>query len=182
MLPAGGKLDGCGAAKSGRIVVLGARRHVDDDGFGVAADVNPILFALPCSGEAIERSANRDGHGAGAADASAGGSFGIGYQREAALRAEELGDFRKERKAIALGLHERGEGGEGFFALRVARRQTNGFAAVGFNTAGSVERNCSVDGDGTGMEKIERPDVKCAAGKVYTRWRLRFDDHRCSQS
>src|SRR5438874_2290083 len=86
MLTARRKLDGGGAAKSGRVVVLGARGNVDDDGLGVAADVNPILFTLPCSSKAIQRGANGHGHGAGAADAGARGGFGIGYKREAALR------------------------------------------------------------------------------------------------
>ena len=143
--------------------------------------MNPILFALPCSSKAIQRGANGHGHGAGAADAGARGGFGIGYQREAALRPEELGDFGKEGKAIAFGLHERGEGGEGFFTLRVAGHETNALATVGLNAAGSVKGDGGVDRNRAGVKQVKRPDVERATGEVHTRRRLRFDDHRWSQ-
>src|SRR5207245_4794069 len=89
--------------------------------------------------EAVQRGADGHGHGAGTANAGAGRGFRIGHQRESTLWAEKLGYFGKERKAIALGLHERGEAGETFFTLDVARHQADGLATVGFDTAGSVE-------------------------------------------
>src|SRR5208282_5299373 len=51
------KLDGRGAAKSWRVMILRAGGNIDDDGFGVTADVNPIDLALPCSGVAVQRRA-----------------------------------------------------------------------------------------------------------------------------
>ena len=177
MFAAGRQFNGRGTTKSRRIVVLRARGNVDDDGFGIAADVNPIDLALPCSGEAVQRGANGHSHGAGAADTGTRGSFGIGHQCEAALGTEELGDLREERKTVALGFHERGETGEGFFTLSVAGHEADGLAAVGFNAAGSVEGDGGVDGDGAGMKQVERPDVECSTGEVHTGWRLRFDNH-----
>jgi len=44
------------------------------DGFRVAADVDPIHFALSCSRETVERAQMGHGHGAGAANACAGGA------------------------------------------------------------------------------------------------------------
>src|SRR2546430_9037738 len=41
--------------------ILGSGGHIDDDGFGATADVNPIDLALARSGEAVKCSAN--GHG-----------------------------------------------------------------------------------------------------------------------
>src|SRR2546429_9951529 len=61
MLAAGGQLDGGSAAKSWRVVILRTGWNVDDNGFGVAADVNPVLLALPRPREAVQRGA--DGHG-----------------------------------------------------------------------------------------------------------------------
>src|SRR6267378_2713770 len=69
MLAAGREFDGGSAAEGWRVMVLRARRHIDYDGLGVAADMDPIDFALPCSRETIKRSANGYGHGTGAADA-----------------------------------------------------------------------------------------------------------------
>src|SRR5215467_15117049 len=178
---AGGKLNGRSSAKSRRVVVLRAGRDVNDDGFGVAADVNPILFALPCPRIAVQRRADGHGHGAGTPDASPGGSFRIRHQREAALRAEELGDFREQRKAVAFGLHERGEGRKAFLPLNIARHEADGLVAVGLDTAGSIQRNGSVEGYRARMKKVKRPDVEGAAGKVHTRWCLRFDNHRWIQ-
>ena len=172
MLATGRQFDGRGTAKSRGIVVLRACGNIDDDGFGVAADVDPVHFALPCSGETVQRGANSYGHGARTADAGAGGSFGIGHQREAALRAEKLGDFSQKRKAITLGFHEHGEGGEAFFALRVAGHEVNRLAAIGFNTAGSIEGNGRVDGDRAGMKQVERPNVERSTGEVHASWRL----------
>ena len=90
MLAAGRKLDGGGATEGRRIMVLRARGNADHDGFGVAADVDPVGLALPCSREAVERGANGHGHGAGAADSRARGSFGVGRQGEAAVRAGRI--------------------------------------------------------------------------------------------
>src|SRR5690242_19189405 len=179
MLPSGRKFDGRSAAKSRWVMVLRACGNVDDDGLSVAADVNPIDFALPCSGEAVEGGANGHGHSTGTTDAGTRGGFGVGHKREAALRAEEFGDFRKERQAKALGFPERGERGKAFFALNIARREANGLAAirVGFNVAGSVKRDGGIDGNGAGMKQVEGPDVERAAGKVHTGWSLGFDDH-----
>src|SRR5205823_11624057 len=73
MFAAGREFDGSGAAKRWRIVVLRSSGHIDDDGLGVAAGVDPVDLALPCSGHAVERGANGYGHGAGAANARAGG-------------------------------------------------------------------------------------------------------------
>ena len=77
MLTAGRELDRSSAAEGGRIVILGSGRNIDDDGFGVAADVDPVDLAHACSGEAVQRGANGHGHGAGAADACTGGSLRI---------------------------------------------------------------------------------------------------------
>src|SRR5258707_8026184 len=100
MFAAGREFDGGGATKGRRVVILRSRGNIDDDGFRVAADVDPVHLALPCSGEAVERGANGYGHGTGAANACACGSFGIRSEREAALRMKKFGDFREERKAI----------------------------------------------------------------------------------
>src|SRR5919108_1139905 len=178
MFAARRQFDGCGAAKGRWIVVLGAGWNVDDNGFGVAANVNPILFALACSRVAVQRSANGNSHSTGTTDASASGSFGIGHQGEAALRTEEFGDFGEKREPITLGFDKRGEGGKTFLPLNIARHEADGFVAVGFNAARSVKRNGGVESDRARMKQVERPDIERAAGKVHTCWRLRFDDHR----
>jgi len=54
----------------------------DDYGFGVTADVNPGLAGEAGVREAIERGADRYGHGAGPPDARAGGRKGICGQCE----------------------------------------------------------------------------------------------------
>src|SRR2546422_9060291 len=54
MLTAGWEFDGSGAAEGRRVVILGSGGHIDDDGFGVAADVDPIDLALARSGEAVK--------------------------------------------------------------------------------------------------------------------------------
>src|SRR2546425_682192 len=59
-LAAGGEFDGVGAAKRGRVVVLRARGHMDYDGFGVPANMDPLLKAKACAGQPIEGRA--DGH------------------------------------------------------------------------------------------------------------------------
>src|SRR5690242_18992923 len=139
MLPSGRKFDGRSAAKSRGVMVLRAGGDIDDDGLSVAADVNPIDFALPCSGEAVEGGANGHGHSAGATDAGTRRGFGVSHQSEAALRAEEFGDFRKEGQAKALGFPKRGVRGKALFALNIARHEANGLAAIrmSFNAAGS---------------------------------------------
>src|SRR5207244_7581350 len=81
-----GKFDGRGTTEGGRVMILGASGNIDDDGFCVAADVDPVDLALPRPGEAVEGGANGYGHGAGAGDARASGSFRIGSEGEAALR------------------------------------------------------------------------------------------------
>src|SRR5260370_34238023 len=123
MLTTGREFNGGGATKGRRVVYLRSGGNIDDDGFRVAADVDPVHLALPRSREAVERGANGYGHGTGAANACARGSFGIRSERETALRMKKFGDFREERKAIALGLHERSERSETFFALDVAGNQ-----------------------------------------------------------
>src|ERR671923_2137433 len=180
MFAARRQFDGCGAAKGRWIVVLGAGWNVDDNGFGVAANVNPILFALACSRVAVQRGANGNGHGTGTTDASASGSFGIGHQGEAALRTEEFGDFGEKREPITLGFHEGGEGRKTFLPLNIARYEADGFVAVGFNAARSVKGNGSIESDRARMKKVERPDIERAASEVHSRWCLRFDDHRSS--
>ena len=52
VLAARRQLDGRGAAKRRRVVILRAGGYVDDNGFGVAADVriqSTLLFSLPPS-------------------------------------------------------------------------------------------------------------------------------------
>jgi len=71
MLAARRQFDGCGSAKCRWIVVLRAGWNVDDDRFGVAADVNPIDLAFSCSGEAIEGGAMATAMALEPADASA---------------------------------------------------------------------------------------------------------------
>src|SRR5713226_8747382 len=131
MFAAGRQLDSRCAAKGRGIMVLSASGNIDDNGFGVAADVDPIDLALPCSGEAVQRGAYRNRHGARAADARASWGFGIRCECEAALGVEELGDFREERETVALGLHQSGERGETFFALDVTRNQFDAVVAGG---------------------------------------------------
>src|SRR6266478_4333203 len=181
MFAAGREFDGGGATKGRRVVILRSRGNIDDDGFRVATDVDPVHLALPCSGEAVERGANGYGHSAGAADASTCGSFGIRSEREAALRMKKFGDFREERKAIALGFHERSERSETFFALDVAGNQLDAVVVAGmrFDDTGSVEGNRGVLRDGTGMKEIERPDIERAAGEVHACRCFGFDDHGC---
>src|SRR5713226_4527952 len=154
MLTAGRQFNGRGATESRRVMILRSSGNIDDDGFGVAADVDPVDLALPCSGEAIERGANGHGHGAGAADARARGSFGIRGEREAALRVEEFGDFREERQAVAFGFDERDEGSKTFFALDVAGNQLDAVVAAGmrFDNAGGVKLDRGVHGDRPGMK------------------------------
>src|SRR5207245_2603316 len=130
MFAAGRQLDRRSAAKGRGVMVLGAGGNVDDNGLGVATDVDPIDLALPCSGKAVQRGTYRDSHGAGATDARARGGFGIRCERKAALRVEELGDFCEEREAIAFGLHQSGERGETCFALCGARSQLDGMASL----------------------------------------------------
>jgi len=58
------------------VILPSSGRNIDDNGFGpIATDVNPVDFALSCSGEAVKRGANGHGHGAGAADAGARGGL-----------------------------------------------------------------------------------------------------------
>src|SRR5207237_10087576 len=68
MLTAGREFDGSGAAEGRRVMILRSGGNIDDDGFGVAADVDPIDLALTRSGETVESRTTRHGHGAGAAD------------------------------------------------------------------------------------------------------------------
>src|SRR5260370_11396919 len=86
MFAAGRQFDGSSAAKRRGIVILRAGGNVDDNGFRVAANVDPVDLALPCSGETVKRGANGYSHRAGAADACSLASFRIGAQRGAALR------------------------------------------------------------------------------------------------
>ena len=161
MLATRWKFDGSSAAEGGRIVVLRAGRDVDDDGLCVAADVNPIDFALPCSGKAIQRGANRHGHGAGAANAGACGSFGIGSESETTLRLKEFGDLGKERKTIAFGLYEGLEGRKTLLALNVAGDEPDAFVAgrMCFDGTRGIEGDGGIDGDRARMKQIERPNI-----------------------
>ena len=59
-LAAGQQFDGADAAKRRRIMVLGSRRHANDNGFNVAADVDPVLAMQARTGDPVERRA--DGH------------------------------------------------------------------------------------------------------------------------
>src|SRR5712692_2295091 len=154
MLTTGREFYGRGATECRRVVILSSGGNTDDDGFRVAADVDPVDLALPCSGEAVERGANGHGHGAGAANACACRSFRIGGKREAALGVEKFGDFREEREAVALCFYEDGEGGKTFFALDVAGNQLDAVVAAGmrFDDAGGVKRNRGVHGDRAGMK------------------------------
>src|SRR5262249_40046781 len=147
--------------------VLRASGNIDDDRFRIAADVNPVDFALACTGEPIERGTDGNGHGAGASDACASGSFGISSERETGGRLEEFYDFGEKRELVTLGVNESGERAKGLFAFGIARDQADAFVAVGFDDAGSVARDCGVDGERAGMEEIKRPDVESAAGQVH---------------
>src|SRR5260370_13882507 len=184
MLTAGREFDGCCADKGWRVMILRSSGNIDDDSFSVAADVNPVDFALPSSGEAVESGANGDGHGAGTADACPRGRFGIRGEREAALRMDELGDFREEREAAALSFHEGGEGGETFFSLDVAGNQLDALVPAGmrFDGARSVQRNRGVKCDRARMNGIEEPNVERAAGEVHAGRCFGFDDHECESA
>src|SRR3989449_8925545 len=173
MLAAGWEFDGGGAPERRGVVILRSGGNIDDDGFRVAADVDPVDLALPCSGEAVESGANGYSHGAGAADACAGRSFGICSEGKTALRVEKFGDFREEREAIALGFHERVERGKAFFALDVAGNQLDAVVAGGkrFHHQRGVEGNSRDHGDLARVKEIERPDVQRAPGGHQTeRW------------
>src|SRR5215831_19490993 len=80
MFAAGRQFDGRCTAKGGWVVVLRARGNVDDNSLRVPADVDPILFTLPCSRVAVQRGANGHSHGAGTADACAGWGFRVRHQ------------------------------------------------------------------------------------------------------
>src|ERR1700730_5345870 len=87
------ELDRRSTAKRRRVVILGAGGNVDDNGLCVATDVDPIDFALPCSGISVQGRTDRHRHGARAADARPVGSLRIRCEREATLRLEKLYDF-----------------------------------------------------------------------------------------
>src|SRR5579883_3197050 len=106
MLAAGRQFDRGGASEGRRIVILGSGWHTNDNGLGIAADVNPIDFALARSREAIERGTDGNGHGTGAANPRASGGFGIRRELEAAPGLKELHDFGKQGQAVTLRLHQ----------------------------------------------------------------------------
>src|SRR5260370_15858086 len=126
----------------------------------------PLSFAHPRSAEGGGGGEVVEGGAVVTADACPRGRFGIRGEREAALRMEELGDFREEREAVALSFHEGGEGGETFFALDVAGNQLDAVVAAGmrFDDARSVQRNRGVQRNRTWMKEVERPNVERAAG------------------
>src|SRR6266850_4240804 len=161
MFSSGRKFDGGGATERRRIVILRSGGNVDDDGFGVAADVNPIDLALACSGEAVERGANRHSHRTGTADACPGGGLGIRREREAALWLKELHNFREKRQPVTFGFDEGREGSKTFFELDIPRDELDAAVArrMRFDYARSVERDRRIHRDRTGMKEIERPDV-----------------------
>src|SRR5215471_2152159 len=86
------QLDRRRSPECGRIVILGTGGHLDDDAFGIAADVDPVHFALARRREPVERRANGHGHRGGTADPGARRRFRVGGQCESTLRGEKLGD------------------------------------------------------------------------------------------
>src|SRR5215471_5395786 len=175
----GRKFDSSGAAECRRIVVLRSGGNFDDDPFRVAADVDPIHFALPGRGKTVQRGTNGDGHCARAAYAGSSRRLGIGSQREAALRFEELGDLGEQRQMVPFRFYHSREGCEIFLSLGVAGNQANAFVArcVRLNNAARITRNRGVNGYCSRMKEVERPDIQSSAGQVYTSGRLRFDAH-----
>src|SRR2546428_2297056 len=155
MLSARRQFDGSGASKGRRVMILYTRRHADDDGFGVAADVDPIHLALPRPGEAVECGAYGDGHRARAANSRPSRRFRIRREGKAALWAKEFGYFREKREAVALGLHQSSERGKTLFALDVARNQLDAVVAKGmrFDDARSIKRDGRVHRDRTRSEE-----------------------------
>jgi hypothetical protein len=160
-------------------VVLRAGGHLDDNTFGVAADVNPIDFAFTGRGKPVQRCANRYSHGTRASDSRASRGFGIGSEGEAILWSKEFCDLCQQRQVVSLCLYHRGERREIFLALSIARDQTDFLVAprMRFDYAAGVARDRRVDGYRAGMEKIERPDVQSSAGQVHARRCFRFNPH-----
>src|SRR6266567_1782810 len=140
-------------------MILYARRHADDDGFGVAADVDPIHLALPRPGR----------------------RFRIRREGKAALWAEEFCYFREKGEAVALGLYQSSERGKALFALDVARNQLDAVVAKGmrFDDARSIKRDGRVHRDRTRMKEIERPNVERSSGEVHARRCFGLNDHVC---
>src|SRR5258708_7340286 len=173
-----------GAAKCRWIVVLRSGGHANHNAFRIAADVDPIDGAPPCSGEAIQRRANRHRHRARGANARACGPFALGGQRDAAVGAEELYDLGEQRQAIVFRADQGCERGEGFRFAGVNRNQLDALVASGmrFDSAVGVTRNCRVDSQRAGMKKIQRPDVEGAAGEVDACRSFRFDAHDMSRA
>src|SRR5580658_10050630 len=120
MLTTRRKLDGRGAAKRRRVMILRASWNVDDDRFSVAADVNPIDLALPCSRITVQRRADGDSHRARAADARTVRSLGIAGKCKAALRLKEFDDLREQREPVTLSFHKRGKRRKALFQLGVS--------------------------------------------------------------
>src|SRR5260370_41790429 len=150
-------------------MILYARRHEDDDVFGVAADGDPTPFPLPRPGEAVECGAYGDGHGSRAANPRPGRRFRIRREGKAALWTEEFCYFREKGEAVALGLHQSSERGKTLFALDVARNQLDAVVAKGmrFDDARSIKRDGRVHCDRTRMKQVERPKVERSSGEVH---------------
>src|SRR5215467_7498192 len=142
------------SSERGRVVILGAGGHFDDDTLGIAADVDPVHFALARRREPVERGANGHGHRGRTADPGARRSFRIRSQGESTLRGEKLGNLGQQGQVIVPGLDHRGERGEVFLALGVARNQTNFFVAarMSFYDAAGIARHRGVNGYGAGMK------------------------------
>ena len=104
-------------------MILRACGHADDDGFHVAADVNPVFAAQARSGQAIERRANGHGHGGRAADPRARGSLGIRGQREPARWTKDPNQLRQQRQLVAPRAAQGFERRECFPAFSVSRNQ-----------------------------------------------------------
>ena len=160
-------------------MILSARGHTDYNRFGVAADVNPIFETAAGGGEAIERGANRHGHGARSAEAGAGGRFGICGEREAGGGAEKSHQMREKRKPIAARPAQGFERREGFLAARVGGNE--GDAALtfgaGFDNARSVAGDRAIHGERAFVKEVKRPNVERAAGQIDARRSTRFNSH-----
>src|SRR5207245_2880738 len=56
------QLDRRRAAECRWIMILRAGRNANHDSFRIAADMNPVHFALPCRGKSVQRRADRHGN------------------------------------------------------------------------------------------------------------------------
>lgn len=175
---AGLEMDGRGAAECRREMILRASGNFDDDGFDIAADFNPgdAIVAGMC--QAIERGAQRHGHGAGAPNACAGGSFGIGRKRKSYARPKVAHQLREKRQPMIASAFESRKRKEALRPARVARGQLDAFAMrMHLEDTRSVTRDCAIHCYSALVIQVEWPDIERSAGEIYAGGCTRFNSH-----